>query len=80
MRVSGAHSKSGKTKTDRVVRETKIGDVLPWEDIADEAERLLGISKASLNAANEGHDDGEQENDQEVERDETHPYNEVISG
>ena len=22
-------------------RETKIGDVLPWEDIADEAERLL---------------------------------------
>jgi hypothetical protein len=71
---------SGKTKTDRVIRETKIGDVLPWEDIADEAERLLGISKASLNAANEGHDDGEQENDQEVERDETHPYNEVISG
>ena len=43
---------SGKTKTDRVIRETKIGDVLPWEDIADEAERLLVISKASQNAAN----------------------------
>jgi hypothetical protein len=34
--------------------------------IADEAERLI----ASRNAANEGHDDGEQENEQEVERDE----------
>jgi hypothetical protein len=42
-------------------RETNIGDVLPWEDIADEAERLLAISKASRNAANEGQDDGEQE-------------------
>jgi hypothetical protein len=35
-----------------VWRATKIGDVLPWEDIADEAERLLVISKASQNAAN----------------------------
>ena len=61
-------------------RETKIGDVLQWGDIADEAERLLGISKASLNAANEGHDDGEQENDQEVEQDETDPYNGVFFG
>ena len=40
------------------------------EDIVDEAERMLAISKASQNAANEGQDDGEQENDQEVERDE----------
>jgi hypothetical protein len=28
-------------------RETKIGNVLPWEDFADEAERLLAISKAA---------------------------------
>jgi hypothetical protein len=65
-------------------RETKIGDVLrtsiSWEDIVDEAERLLAISKASRNAAKDGHDDGEQERDQEVERDETDPYNEVIFG
>jgi hypothetical protein len=61
-------------------RETKIGDVLPYEDIADEAERLLAISKASRNAANKGHDDGEQENDQEVELDERDPYNEVVFG
>jgi hypothetical protein len=53
-------------------RETKIGNVLPWEDIADEAERLLSISKGSRNAAKQGHDDEELENDQEVGRDETH--------
>ena len=59
-------------------KEAKIGGVLPWEGIADEAERLLAMSRVSRNAANEGHDDGEQENDQEVERNETDPYNEVI--
>ena len=31
-------------------RETRIGDVLPWEDVADEAQRLLDIHKASRNA------------------------------
>ena len=49
-----------------------------WEDIADEAEKLLAISKGGRNAAKKGHDDEELENDQEVERDETDPYNEVI--
>ena len=33
----------------------------------------------SRNAPNEDHEDGEQENDQEVYRDETAPYNEVTS-
>jgi hypothetical protein len=60
-------------------RETKIRNVLPWEDIADEAERLLAISNVNRNAANEGHDDGEQENDQEVERNET-DYSEIVFG
>jgi len=50
------------------------------EDIADEAERLLAFGKGSRNAAKEGHTDGEQENDQEVERDKTDPFNEVIFG
>ena len=36
--------------------------------------------EAVRNAAKEGHDDEELENDQEVERDGTDPYNEVISG
>ena len=30
-------------------RETRIGDGLPWEDIADEAQRLLDINKVSRN-------------------------------
>ena len=41
-------------------RETRIGDVLLWEDVADEAQRL-GIHKASRNASHEDHEDGEQE-------------------
>ena len=61
-------------------RETRIGDVLPWEDVADEAQRLLDIHNASLNAPCEDHEDGERENDQEVDRDETDPYNEVTFG
>ena len=61
-------------------RDTNIGNVLPWEDFADEAERLRVISRAGRNAAKEGHDDEELENDQEVERDGTDPYNEVIFG
>jgi hypothetical protein len=61
-------------------RETNIENVLPWEDIADKAVRLLAISKGGLNAAKEGHDDEELENDQEVERDETDPYNAVTFG
>jgi hypothetical protein len=57
-------------------RETRIGDVLPWEDVADEAQRLLHINMVSRNAPNEDHEDGVQENDQEVDRDETDPNNE----
>ena len=61
-------------------RETRIGHALPWEDAADEAQRLLDIHKARQNAKREDHEDGEQENDQEADRDETDPYNEVIFG
>jgi hypothetical protein len=61
-------------------RATRIGDVSPWEDVANEAQRLLDISKASRNAPNEDNEDGEQENDQEVDRDETDPYKEVAFG
>jgi hypothetical protein len=48
-------------------------------DIVDEAERLLVISKGGRNAAKEGHDAEELENDQEAKRD-ADPYNEVIFG
>ncbi len=77
--LPGAISKHGEAKRDvefigegkdrqleSLWRETRIGDVLPWEDVADEAQRLLAfdIHKASRNAPNENHEDGEQENDQ----------------
>ena len=61
-------------------KETNIGNVLPWNDITDEAERLLAISKGGRHAAKEGHDDEELENDQEVKRDGTDPYKDVIFG
>ena len=48
---------------------------------ADEAQRLLDdINKANRSAPNEDHEDGVQENDQEIDRDETDPYNEVTFG
>ena len=28
-------------------KETKIGNVFPWENVADEAKRLLAIGKAN---------------------------------
>jgi hypothetical protein len=61
-------------------RATRIGDVLPWEDVANEAQRLLDIKEVNRNAPNEDHEDGVQENDPEVDRDETDSYNEVTFG
>ena len=40
-------------------KNTGIGDVLPWEDIADEAERLLEMRRASREATKEDNDNGE---------------------
>jgi hypothetical protein len=57
---------------------TEIGNVLPWEDIDDEAERLLEMRSASQNAKTEDNDNGEQECAQEIGRDETESYDEVI--
>jgi hypothetical protein len=47
---------------------TKIGDVLPWEDVADEAERLLSIITVR-DSTQESHNDREQEDDQEKKGD-----------
>ena len=47
-------------------KETKIGDILPLEDVADQAERLLSISNANGDATQESYDDREQEDDQGV--------------
>jgi hypothetical protein len=60
--------------------ETKIGDILPWDEIADEAERLLESDQATRRAPDDDQADKEQEDDQEVDRDETDTYNETIFG
>ena len=61
--------------------ETRIGNILPWDEIADEAERLLASGQANRQAPDDDHVDKEQENDQVVlDRDETDPYNEVMFG
>jgi hypothetical protein len=60
--------------------ETRIGNILPWDEIADEAERLLESDQANRQAPDDDHVDKEQEDDQVVDRDETDLYNEVIFG
>ena len=60
--------------------ETRISNILPWDEIADEAERLLESDQANRQALDDDHVDKEQEDDQVVDRDETDPYNEVMFG
>jgi hypothetical protein len=58
--------------------ETRIGNILARDEMADEAERLLASDQAIRQAPDDDHADKEQENDRVVDRDETDPYNEVI--
>ena len=46
-------------------KETKIGDILPLEDVADQAERLLSISNANRDATQESYDDRERERERD---------------
>ena len=41
--------------------ETKIGNILTWDEIADEAERLLASGQANRQAPDDDHVDKEQE-------------------
>jgi hypothetical protein len=59
---------------------TRIGDILPWDEIEDEAEKLLERVRANLQASDDSHVSKEQEDDPVVDRDETDPYNVVIFG
>jgi hypothetical protein len=60
--------------------ETKIGSILPWDEIAGEAERLLESDQANRQVPDDDQVDKELEDNQEVDRDETEPYNETIFG
>jgi hypothetical protein len=61
--------------------ETKIGNILPWDEIADEAERLLESDQATRRVPDDDDQtDKEQEDDQEVDRDDTDTCNKTIFG
>ena len=60
--------------------ETRIGDILPWDKIEDEAEWLLESARDNRRAPDGIHACKEQEDDPMVDRGETDPYNEVIFG
>jgi hypothetical protein len=60
--------------------ETKIGNIFPWDEIADEAERILESDQATQRVPDYNQADKEQEDDQEVDRDESDTYNEPIFG
>jgi len=60
--------------------ETKIGDILPWEEVEREAERLLESTRANERNSENSHASLEQDDDRTVDQDETDPYNEVIFG
>jgi hypothetical protein len=60
--------------------ETKIGDILPWEDVEREAEKLLESIRANERGPENSGANQEQDDDRIVDRDETDPYNEVIFG
>ena len=52
----------------------------PWDDIEDEAERLLESDGGTGQTATDTHVDQDLGNDHGVEREETDSYNEVIFG
>ena len=58
--------------------ETKIGNILPREDVKGEAERLLESTRANERDSENSCVSQEQDDDRIV--DETDPYNEVIFG
>ena len=61
--------------------ETKIGNILQWDELEAEEEKLLEEDKASrFRVSSDNHVDTGLEDDKEIDGDETDPYNEVISG
>ena len=60
--------------------ETRIGDILPWDEIEDEAEWLLESARDNRRSPEGNHAGKEQEDDPTVDRDETDPCNDVIFG
>jgi hypothetical protein len=60
--------------------DTKIGDILPWDEIVDEAEGLIESDQVFRRALEDDRAAKKQEDDQEEERDDTDTYMETIFG
>ena len=60
--------------------ETKIGNILQWDELEAEEEKLLEEDKDSRQTSNDNHEDTGLEDDQEIGRNETDPYNDVFFG
>jgi len=60
--------------------ETKIGDILPWDEIVDEAEGLIVSDQVIRRALEDDRAAKKQEDDQEEDRDDTDTYMETIFG
>jgi hypothetical protein len=60
--------------------ETRIGSILPWDDIEDDAERLLESDGVTGHTSKDTQADQDLGDDQGVELDETDPSYEVIFG
>jgi hypothetical protein len=60
--------------------ETKIGDILPWDEIPDESERLLESDQATRRAPDDNQANKEQLDNQEVDLDETDTHTKTIFG
>jgi hypothetical protein len=65
---------------ERLWAETKIGDILPWDEIVDEAEGLIESDQVFRRALEDDRAAKKQEDDQEEERDDTDTYMETIFG
>ena len=59
-------------------KETKIGEILPWDDIEEEAEELIARRREERRAS--GSNQANQQRDDEPVGDEKEPYEEVIFG
>jgi len=60
-------------------KETKIGEILPWDDIEEEAEKLIASRREDQRRASDSNQTNQQRDD-ELVGDETESYEEVIFG
>jgi hypothetical protein len=78
--IGGDKDRQLKQQWTEQLTETRICIILPWDDIEDEAEKLLESDGVTGQTTKDTHVDQDLGDDQGVDRDENDPYNEVIIG